>query len=229
MSNTLVLAFDIERSGGRAEHETIGIGASVVDSDFKELEYIFLPGYFPKTHLTPTVFEQRCWNEFWSKQGETLNILEYKGPLGKTERQREMIEHFQQFRANWEKYAVENKCTLELVADNNVYDGGFLNELICQHTSGLPIPYTASRPQKYKSFWETHSEQRGLLMGVDPSFKNNWGLGKRINELYDVPEMRKNHDHNPANDAYTIAFEQQVLLGIRDGRIQLRDDPSDWR
>ena len=33
---SLVLAFDIERSGGRAEHKTIAIGASVVDDDLKE-------------------------------------------------------------------------------------------------------------------------------------------------------------------------------------------------
>ena len=56
-------------------------------------------------------------------------------------------------------------------------------------------------------------------MAVDPSYKNNWGYTKRISELYDVPEQRVNHDHNPANDAYTIAFEQQVLFGIREGRI----------
>lgn len=222
MSNTIVLAFDIERSGSRVDNETIAIGASVVNSDLKELESLFLTGFFTPDHRTPTIFEKRCWEEFWSKYPDSLKILEYKGDLGKVERQREMCEIFQMFRERWEIYAYDNKVNLEIVADNNVYDGGFINDMICKHTSDLPIPFTASSPQKYRSFWETHSEQRGLLMAVDPSFKKNWGFGERIRELYNVPVMIRSHDHNPANDSYTIAFEQQVLLGVRDGRIRKR-------
>lgn len=223
---SLTLAFDIERSGGGNTHETIGIGASVVDNNFEERDSLFLPGYFPKSHKTPTVFEQRCWDEFWCKQSHTLDLLEYTGDLTKEERQKEMIVQFQEFRAKWEQYANDNNLKLELVADNNVYDGGFINDMIFKYLPDtLPLPYTAGRvdgKQQYKSFWETHSEQRGLLAVVDPSFKQNWGYTKRIAELYEVPDQKKDHDHNPSNDAYSIAFEHQVLLNIRDGKIQRR-------
>ena len=84
-----------------------------------------------------------------------------------------------------------------------------------------PIPYTASTGE-YSSFGETHSAQRGLLMYVD-QYTKEWGFSDRINELFDVPEQQKAHDHNPANDAYTIAFDQQVLFAIQDGVIDLRD------
>lgn len=57
-------------------------------------------------------------------------------------------------------------------------------------------------------------------MAVDPYFKSDWGLTNRIFELYDVERPSINHDHNPANDACTIAYDQQVLFGIRDGRIK---------
>ena len=90
----------------------------------------------------------------------------------------------------------------------------------------LPIPFNAI-DKKYDSFYETYSEQRGLLMAIDPQFvqENSYGYTRRIEELFDIPKYtKKSHDHNPANDAYTIACEQQVLLGIMNGTIK-RVDP----
>lgn len=234
---SLVLAFDIERSGGRSDHDTIAIGCSVVDHEFNELDSLFLPMYFPKE----TVFEERCWNEFWVKHEDKLKLFEYTGNLNKCQREHECINLFQQFREKWQNKAKERNCKLELVSDNNVYDGGFINELIGYYMNGavpkcqnliingdmcsvptLPIPYSAGIIQNYKPFWETHSEQRGILAVVDPSFKEDYGFTKRLSELYDIPPMKKDHDHNPANDAYTIAFDQQIILGIRDQTIKLK-------
>lgn len=214
----VVLAFDIERSGARAEHDTIGIGASVVLPDFREVDHLFLPGFLP----LETTWEKRCYDEFWSKNLDVLNKIKYQGTLTKRQRQREMVVTFQQFRAKWEIKCHAHGAKLHLVSDNNVYDGGFINVLIEEHTKQLPIPYSASEPQRYGAFFETHSEQRGLLAVVDPSFTKNWGFTKRIEELYDVPPFPHDysHDHDPRHDAYTIACEQQVLFGIRDGRIK---------
>lgn len=216
--NTVVLAFDIERSGATAKYDTIAIGGSVLDWTFKELESLSLLGYIPKE----TVFEPRCWEEFWVKRQDALDALIYKGDKKKKAREKEMIREFQAFRRKWETKTRKGHCELELVTDNNVYDGGFINNMLFEHTDSLPIPYSSDG--QYSPFWETHSQQRGLLMAVDPSFKQNWGLSERILELYDVPvAMKKAHDHNPANDAYTIAFDQQVLLHIRDGQIKRRE------
>jgi len=58
---TYVLAFDIERSGATSWNgEIIGIGASVVNDKFIEVDRLFLPLYFPGK----TEFEPRCKAEF---------------------------------------------------------------------------------------------------------------------------------------------------------------------
>jgi len=133
-----------------------------------------------------------------------------------------MIQEFQSFRARWEKYAKDKQINFLLVSDNNIFDGGFINELIFKHLpTTLPIPYSASTGN-YEAFFETHSVQKGFLMAVDPSYQDNWGLSNRISELFDIPEPDKKHDHNPANDAFSIAFEQQVLFAIQEGSIKRR-------
>ena len=212
----IVLAFDIEKAGASDKQPIIGIGASVVKTlypkgegeiVFAELDRLFLPGYFPGV----TLFEPRCWETFWSKNLEQLEQLEYKGDLTPMAREREMIHEFQAFRKKWSH--------AELVTDNNVFDGGFINDLIFRHTPNMPLPYTTEG--EYSSFFETFSQQRGLLMAVDPEYvkKSNWGYSDRIKKLYNVPEIDVVHDHNPANDAFTIACDQLILYGIMNGNI----------
>ena len=219
---SLVLAFDIERTGPSIQDRTIAIGASVVDENLVELDSIFLPCYFEHD----TKFDPQCWSDFWSKPTnlKVLETLKYKGKLDRFEREAEMIKLFQAFRYKWEVYAEKFSLKFELVSDNNVFDGGFINQLIFTYLpKEKPIPYSASTGQ-YCSFWETHSQQRGLLLLVDPKFvqTKDWGYTEHINKLYNVPEKSKTHDHNPVNDAYCIAFDQQILLGIRKGSIKKR-------
>lgn len=223
MTDVLVLAFDIERSGCSKEHDTIGIGASVVDYDMNELDSFFFKCYIPGE----TRFEKRCLDEFWSKNLDILKELEYHGDKTKKDLEFEMITGFQNFRKKWENYADENKKTLVLTSDNKVYDGGFVNQLIFEHLPGtLPIPYSAEK-QKYSPFYETHSEQKGLLLLIDPKYTKNWGYSEKILNMYDgIPQSKKVHSHNPADDAYTIAFDQQVLFGIREGKYVLKPKQS---
>ena len=217
--DTLVLAFDIERSGCGREHDTIGLGACVMDYEMNELDRFFFSCYLPKE----TVFEQRCWDEFWVNNLDILEQLKYEGSQSKKEREKEMIVSFQEFRKKWEKYAENNGKILVLTSDNKVYDGGFVNQLIFEHMPGtLPIPYSAEK-QKYSAFFETHSAQRGLLYSVCPSYDKNRGLSEKVLKLYEgIPEQNKTHSHNPADDAYTIAFDQQVLFGIKNEKYTLK-------
>jgi hypothetical protein len=222
MTNPLVLAFDIERSGSRDEHDTIALGASVVDFKFDEVDSLFVKCYFPDD----TRWEARCYDEFWSKNLDILNVLKYEGPNNKDEQTKYMIDAFQAFRQKWEDLAKTQGTTLELVSDNKVYDGGFVNRLIFDHyPNKLGLPFSvgsAEVGQQYSSFWETHSTQRGILMLANPNFRSDWNLSGQIEKLFDVPKppVTKTHDHRPDNDAYTIAREQQILLGIREGRIK---------
>ena len=120
----LSMGFDIESAGSRGP--IIGIGASVVNEDFKEVGSLFLPGYYP----LQTKIEPRCWKQFWSKFPKQLSALEYKGAMDPKERLVDMVMRFQSFRAQWETYCKENNLVLRLVSDNPVFDGGFINDVI---------------------------------------------------------------------------------------------------
>jgi hypothetical protein len=217
------LAFDIERSGATSQYDTIGIGAAVVNQNLELVESLFLPGYFP-TGPDSNKFEDRCWNEFWSKNLAQLDALRYSGTLNKKDRQSEMIREFQAFRSKWELKAKSEKAEFYLVSDNPIFDGGFINEMIFEHLPGiLPIPYGAS-DQEYSAFLDTHSQQKGLLMDVCPEFISNWGLSQKITQIFQVPEQILAHDHRPDHDAYTIAWDQQILFAIRDRRVKKHGD-----
>jgi hypothetical protein len=219
---SITLAFDVEKAGAGAEYDVLAIGASVVDDEFNELESVFLPNYFPDE----TKFEDRCWKEFWSKNNDMLNTLKYEGELSKDEREKEITIGFHVFRTKWEVYAKDRGIKFYFVADTNVFDAETINQLMHKHMPEfLPIPYSASE-QDYSDFINVSDYQRGLLILADPEFDNWWGLTDRISELYILPPKTKAHDHNPANDAYTIAFDFQVLMGIKNGSINRIDNSN---
>jgi hypothetical protein len=211
-SERVVLAFDIERSGATSDYDTIAIGASIVDNNLCELDRYYCNCYFP----SETKFEKRCYEQFWSKNLDTLESLKYSGEKSKAEREKEMIEGFQNFRSKWEKCAKEDKIDYYLVSDNNVYDGNFINELINKYIpSSLPIPYNAS-DKEYESFFETHSMAKGFLLAN--GIKGDWNVMDKIRGIYEIPESKIKHDHNPANDAYTIAHDAQILFDLGLGK-----------
>jgi hypothetical protein len=205
MKQNIVLAFDIERAGATREYDTIAIGAVVMDSNYNELGRYYFDCYYPET-----TFEPRCYEQFWSKNQNILEKMLYTGPQSKNEREKEMICGFFEFRKKWEQYAETNNMNYYLVSDNNVFDGGFINELMFKHMSDkLPIPYNASK-QEYDTFYETHSIMKGFLL--NQRINKEWNLFEEIAKTINVPKCVVNHDHNPANDAYVIAFEMVCLL-----------------
>lgn len=216
---TVVLAFDIERAGPTDYQNTIAIGASVVDEDLTELDRMLECGYFEGA----TKFDQNCWDNFWCKNEKSLKKLKYTGKLDQYQREAEMVCAFLEFRLKWENLTEEKGWKLELVSDNGVYDGGFINQMMFEHTDYLPIPYNV-KDSSWNSLWETHSQQRGLLMAVNPEFRKDKGFSDRINALYSIKKSTIKADHTPANDAYNTARDQQVLLGIRNGKFKLNLD-----
>ena len=216
----IALAFDIERAGATDQYDTIAIGASVLDENYKELDSLFLPGYFPKE----TIFQSDCKENFWDKHIKILDTLTYKGTMSYDERQKDMIVRFQEFRCKWETWCLLNNHDLILVSDNCVYDGGFINIMIYKHMTGtLPIPYEASGKQKYAPFQETGCILQGILKIIDPKFKKDRGHKYRIGKLFDLPKKKKPNDHNPSNDAYGIAYDWQVSNGISNKTIKLKE------
>jgi hypothetical protein len=205
--DVLVLAFDIERSGPCRTHDTIAIGASVLDSSFLERATLLLKGYNKET----VVFDARCWREFWCTKANVLEHLAYKGGKTKREREREMIEEFHTFRITWENIAALEGCRLVLASDNPVFDGGYINDLMAKHMpyGTLPIPYTASRPQQYTHLVSVDDVRDGMSMLMK----------KTILDTYNIPVKAKLHTHTPDCDAYSIAHDLQVAYGIKNGMV----------
>ena len=213
----IALAFDIERTGATDKYDTIAIGASVLDENFKELDSLLLLGYFPEE----TKFDPLCWDEFWVKHPEILKTLKYKGTLNYEECQKDMITKFQEFRTKWEAVCSVQNHELVLVSDNCFYDGGFINNMIFKYLPDrMPIPYAASGEQDYMPFQETGSIFRGILKVVDPTYDKERGHKYHIRKLFWLPKKTKPHDHNPENDAYGIAYNWQVSNAIGTGKIK---------
>ena len=162
-----------------------------------------------------TKFEPRCWNEFWSKHQNILKFLENTDEIDYEQKQKNMINGFVEFVKKWQEKSKKDNFKLTIASDNKVFDGGFINELIFQHYDNLlPFPYNFYTG-KYDTFLETHSIQKGLLMVIDSSYVNkDWGYSDAIKQYYHIPEYKKEHNHLPDHDAYTIAFDMQVLLNI---------------
>lgn len=210
MSKRIVLAFDIQRSGYTDQYDTIGIGCSVVDEDFKELDKLFLPGYIKDV----TKFEKGSWDNFWSLRPKLLELCTYRGDLSHDERQKEMIVAFQEFRKKWESNCTASGDELFLVSDNNVFNGGFINLMIFRYLPGvLPIPYSASSPQEYCTFFETRSQQRGLILYEIPDSTVLWELRDYVKDARRcrLPQRDKLETYS-SGDAYIIACDQQMLF-----------------
>jgi len=208
MKERIVLAFDIERSGPQKHHHTLAIGVCVVNSQFNEIDSLLLKGYVHgQTNFHPDTLR------FWMDKRDILDSLKYDGPLSFIERQKEMIIEFQKFRRKWEIFAKERDVILETVSDNLIFDAGYLNDMIDDHTDDHPLPYTTCGI--YSQAWETKSMLRGMMMAIDPSFQESSGFMKRLSKMYKLPSPQKRYNHNPVNDAYTRGYEVQVLFAIQ--------------
>ena len=224
-TKTVTVAFDIETSGSSfVDNNIIAIGASAMDENFNELESLRLNGFLSGQ----VIFEPKTWDEYWSKNLILLESFVYQGEFNTADSvEAWMIRQLQAFRKKYELYAQEIGAKYFFVSDNNVFDGGFVNCGILHlgeiRANAMPIPYSASTGD-YSAFFETTSMQKGFLLGIDPEFDPfaKWGFSNRIAQLYDVPSQVKQHDHSPENDAYSIAYDFNVLLAIRQGRIKKR-------
>lgn len=215
-TSMFVLAFDVERSGPCETHDTIAIGASVLDSDFQEHASLLLEGYIPGE----TNFDPECWEEFWTNHLDVLENIKYTGDKHKGDREKEMIEAFHAFRQLWEKRAAESGKELVLASDNPVFDGGSINSLMAKYLpeGTRPIPYTATTPQTYEHLVSVDDVRNGMFMHYEME-------KKMVGTLYDIPPKAKLHTHTPDCDAYSIAHDLLVAYGINNNSIKLRKCP----
>jgi hypothetical protein len=224
----ITLAIDIEMYGARfKEHGVMAIGVSVLNENFELLDSFLCSIHKP----SEATYEQRCWDEFWTKDGSpVLKKLEIKSSLSRNEREKNMIFDLIEFRKKWEGICEKNRWELHIVTDNPTFDTGIgISNLMEKHLSE-DLKTFIYRPSdgKYNTIWDTNSMIRGYLLGVDPEFTKGakWGFSKRLRELVgdNAPSITVEHDHLPNNDAYNIAYDYNLLLGLMNGKIKLKKE-----
>jgi GrpB-like predicted nucleotidyltransferase (UPF0157 family) len=150
-------------------------------------------------------FDQRCWDDFWSKQAEahsfvTLNATDPRVAIGELSDFITMVE------------TTHPLCFI--VSDNPAFDIAWTNLYLSRYTKRPPINYHTDG--KYRMIWDSASVQKawcGLRKGA--SFTN---IPAKHRELLGLSSSYA-HDHNPLNDARTVAtffiqtWRQMEMLG----------------
>ncbi len=200
-----------------------------------------------------TDFDQRCKSEFWhmgdnqpdteeeheeaSKKRKILDVLKRPGykvsatsdetRMKENEGEHAMIYSLMVWRACMETLAKERKVTLMYCFDTIGFDCYWINYLINKYLplSAKPMPYKAV-DGRWGTSWETSSMMFGLIAQVDPDWvlEHQHGYGKKLAKHWVIPEFEVEHDHNPAHDAATIAFDFMVCRAIVRGEIPLRSE-----
>ena len=176
-----------------------------------------------------TLFEKRCWDEFWKLH---VDILDQFIPDGcgdytaledlpdERERTGEALEEYRKFLAHHDAEMRKKGGKMVIVSDNVSFDIGTLDSGFARlFADTMPHIYHQSKPHTYNGGIPcTTSMKKMLLMLKDPEWfyrkpekgedRNYWN---RIRYLYGIPECIVEHDHKPDNDAYTIAYEYAHL------------------
>lgn len=214
------MALDFEKLGRTRKYGVCGFGASVVGPDFKQLDKLFCP-----MKIKGAVFQTSCYESFWKDKKDLMKQLEYLGDEKNTQDdvEREAFEQFHKFRLKWEAKAKQDGAILEVVSDNMIYDGAILNDWYGKYMPDAhPMPYTATDGEYSGHVWETDSMLRGLLIGAGVYHPSPWGLTDAVRNMFDVPKPEIEHTHLPHEDAYSIAFDHQIVLGVMNGTVKKR-------
>jgi hypothetical protein len=244
------LAIDLERSGSTPSGRVIAIGASVVDENFEQLDSLYAPCFMPKEVGFDLSVMQEFWLGDELKEldlyrkgekpmraplpvSEVLRRIAADTPRTSTEgkpirtqcdAEIDALDKLVYFVQKWENKAEQDKAILKRCSDNVVFDIGKVNNLLAQYRPdilAMPFKWTTG---KYGTLFDVHQTQRGLLLAHDPQWVTKyWGLTKAIEATWEVPKKRFEHTHLPHEDAYTIAFDLQVLDAIALGRLKKRE------
>lgn len=195
-----IFAVDIEHSG----FNILSIGAVVVDK-FGSIVHEFHATCYNKD---TTRFSPRCWSEFWSKQPAALESMS-KCRL-KYDSISDLVRGFYEF------YVDVWHDDLTFVSDNPSFDIGEINaELKCLGFKSLLYDSNG----KYHTIVDVFSLQHGIILSLNDGSCPNWNRSAFIRENYADVDRYPNpvHDHNPVNDAHSIAIDYLLCLDASSG------------
>jgi hypothetical protein len=244
------LAIGLERSESAPVGRVIAIGASVVDENFNQLDRLYAPCFKPVDVGFEYRCVKECWlgdelkelekyrageqptpaslpvSKVLQKIADDTPLVNADGKPIRTQQDAEIdaLDKLIYFVQKWEVKAEQDKALLKRCSDNVIYDIGSINAMVAQYRPDIPqMPYSWTTG-KYGTLFDVHQTQRGLLLAHDPQWVTKyWGLKKAIEATWEVPKKRFEHTHLPHEDAYTIAFDLQVLEAIALGRLKKRE------
>ncbi len=182
-------------------------------------------------------FEEDTWT-FWSEFPVILKSLEVDKDDKRTDDElgRDMIVGVVRIFHEFETIAKEEKADFEIITDTTIYDGSLTNALIARYQDVLikefnvadgkifkPLPYSILT-REFGSVGDLWCGAEWFLKGAGVKREKEeklWDAFKRVWETPELPEGAK-HDHDPANDAFCIAFMYFVICEIAAGRILKR-------
>lgn len=218
------MSFDIEKLGSHEQFLTCAIGASFwlftqEDAESKpkgkEIDYFF--GSCMPDDYDESMFEPRCWNEFWKNKTDFLdNFAERRTH----ETEDEMHEAFLDYMRDCWKTADDEGCELLILSDCAVYDGGFVNDWIMRAYPDTtakdqvrPLPYSPY-DNSFENLIDVSDVAKGICMskGLENGSKT-WGCLDALEKIYELPEKSKElKDHWPEHDSYRIAWQYWCCL-----------------
>jgi len=202
---THVIAFDFEAAGGcTPQHGFLELGAVLVrESDSKVISSF--QSFASMQHFD---WEERCLEEFWKRPDMAQRFQQVvEGVAKETKGPNKVVAEFLQ----WAKDVTKDVEDVYFITDNAPFDAGILRAF----SDKEDVMYALGG--EYRNIIDTNTFYKGL--GGQPVTCSSWnskdlaiaGLNriratKGLPALDGFPKFEVNHDHNPVNDATSIAM-----------------------
>jgi len=201
------IAIDIERTGRTLADITFAFGLAHAPRDAKNITEL------KKMHVCLNLkkpsdmswqefwivkgFEQRCWNEFWSKPDITPILDFLQNPIEVI-----LVDTLEEFARMINDILHEAEECYERsmpVIDCPLFDPVHVGEILTKY-GYMPIQYT--RSNRYRSSWEIDS----FIAGIGCFYPEDWEPRRNLEEkkMKRFLLAEKNHNHHPENDAESI-------------------------
>lgn len=209
------IAVNIQMSGETEGCTPIAIGAIFSDKRGVERDSFEIHCYMPgHTYIDPA-----CMEEYWSQHRERLAEFVYDGPMTHDHRQAHSVRKFYEWRVKCEAVAAADENSLvELITDNGVFHMGIINQVTALYLADiLPMPYTATKPQKRYPHINTRSLQEGVLctMSGESDAAKALPRNKRIQAYYALSPCPVPHDGHPCNNARNMTHDYLNVMRVR--------------
>jgi len=211
-----VIAIDIEKTGCRDENDDpmFAVGIATAPIDATSIDQVFSFSVALNLQKPESMnwsdfwkekgYEERCWDEFWSKNENILDLLQDPIRILQYD-SRELV-------ALW----INNTLMVcermyektIVVTDTTLFDTVCVGSELKRYNF---IPLNFTRKGEYRSGVEVDSYIAGLFKISDPC---DWKLMGDVNQKYIDPLLlgKVEHDHHPENDAKSILLKYLAAI-----------------